>query len=226
MAFQALTFTGEPQTFLGCIDMENQKSIILIGGTSHVGKSTLAESLAQTLGWRQTSTDSLARHPGRPWRANPDDVPAHVREHYATLDVDQLMSSVLSHYDAMWTPLIEPLLLDQPTDAQAPGLVLEGSALLPVKVAEIPRARISAVWLTASPGLIRDRIHAESGYPAMAPAGRKLVDNFLRRTLAFNDFVRTEVDRLSLPHLEVDEISAEELPRRCLEMAGLAGMRR
>jgi len=205
--------------------MENAKSIILIGGTSHVGKSTLAESLVRTLGWRQTSTDSLARHPGRPWRANPDDVPAHVKEHYGTLDVDQLMSSVLSHYDAMWEPLIEPLLLDQPMDAKAPGLVLEGSALLPIKVAQVPTGRIFAVWLTASPGLISDRIHAESGYSVMAPAGRKLVDNFLRRTLAFNDFVRMEVDRLLLPHLEVDEMSAEELQKRCLEMAGLAGMR-
>ncbi len=39
---------------------------ILIGGTSHAGKSTLAQSLAAKLGWNYLSTDKLARHPGKP----------------------------------------------------------------------------------------------------------------------------------------------------------------
>ena len=40
--------------------------LILIGGTSHTGKSTLARQLAEELGWNYLSTDQLARHPGRP----------------------------------------------------------------------------------------------------------------------------------------------------------------
>ena len=42
--------------------------VILIGGTSHAGKSTLGLSLAEKLGWDYLATDSLARHPGRPWK--------------------------------------------------------------------------------------------------------------------------------------------------------------
>ena len=49
--------------------------VVLIGGTSHVGKSTASELLAGTLGWAHVSTDSLARHPGRPWKPAPEKVP-------------------------------------------------------------------------------------------------------------------------------------------------------
>jgi len=42
--------------------------VILLGGTSCVGKSSLGQSLASSLGWDLLSTDQLARHPGRPWR--------------------------------------------------------------------------------------------------------------------------------------------------------------
>jgi 2-phosphoglycerate kinase len=45
----------------------NETRVILIGGSSHVGKSTLGQSLAAKLGWSYCSTDKLARHPGRPW---------------------------------------------------------------------------------------------------------------------------------------------------------------
>lgn len=42
--------------------------VILIGGSSHAGKSTVAESLAAKLGWSYLSTDRLAAHPGLPLR--------------------------------------------------------------------------------------------------------------------------------------------------------------
>jgi len=69
--------------------------LVLIGGTSHAGKSTPARRLAGDLGWDCLSTDQLARHPGRPWRADqpvPEDVVAHYRE----LSDSELVDSVLS----------------------------------------------------------------------------------------------------------------------------------
>lgn len=38
--------------------------VILIGGSSHSGKTTLAETLSAKLGASLVATDSLARHPG------------------------------------------------------------------------------------------------------------------------------------------------------------------
>lgn len=56
--------------------------VILIGGASHTGKSTLAQALASHLGWNYRSTDKLARHPGRPWvSAYGKAIPEHVVKH-------------------------------------------------------------------------------------------------------------------------------------------------
>ena len=55
-------------------DPQPNLKVILIGGSSHVGKSTVSESLAETLGWSHLSTDRLAAHPGRPWRPAPEKV--------------------------------------------------------------------------------------------------------------------------------------------------------
>lgn len=61
--------------------MADKHKIILIGGSSHVGKSTFAQSLATHFGWSYCSTDKLARHPGRPWQNKGQEVPKHVADH-------------------------------------------------------------------------------------------------------------------------------------------------
>ncbi|MGH3312924.1 MAG: hypothetical protein ACRDP3_20470, partial [Streptomyces sp.] len=69
--------------------------VVLIGGTSNVGKTTVAQEIADRFGFEQLSTDGLARHPGRPWRTPEWEVPAHVAEHYGSLTVDEMITSVL-----------------------------------------------------------------------------------------------------------------------------------
>ena len=69
--------------------------VILIGGTSHAGKSTLGLSLAEKLGWDYLATGSRARHPGRPWtNQNGDTVKEHVAQHYRTLSAQSLLEDV------------------------------------------------------------------------------------------------------------------------------------
>jgi adenylate kinase family enzyme len=101
--------------------------IILIGGSSHVGKSTLAEFIAAKLGWQCISTDRLARHPGRPWKTDSAEIPSHVAEHYLSLSPDELIEDVLSHYKNLW-PRIRSILTEH-LDRSTTGLVMEGSAL-------------------------------------------------------------------------------------------------
>ncbi len=83
---------------------------LLIGGTSHVGKSMLGSFLAAQLQWEYVSTDKLARHPGRPWRVGKTKVPAHVAKHYLSLSVDELVSDVLRHYELNVWPIVAGLL--------------------------------------------------------------------------------------------------------------------
>ena len=83
--------------------------VVLIGGSSHAGKSSLAESLAANLGWTHISTDSLARHAGRPWKPHPEKVPDDVAEHYLCLSVDELITDVLRHYRVNVWPKVEAI---------------------------------------------------------------------------------------------------------------------
>src|SRR5436853_7820845 len=98
--------------------------VMLIGGPSHAGKSTLAQALAARLGWRCMSTDRLARYPGRPWGG----VPAHVAEHYRALSPDELIDDVIRHYARMW-PAIRSVIAAHAGDHSTERLILEGSAI-------------------------------------------------------------------------------------------------
>ena len=175
--------------------------VALIGGTSHVGKSTAAQGLAARLGWLCVSTDSLARHPGRPWPTRTWTVPAHVLEHYSTLPTAELLESVLAHYERM-RPMIRDLIVRHATDPDAGPLVLEGSALWPERVAELDLPLVRAVWLTADHALIETRMRHESGFDSADPPGQALIRSFLARTLAYDDAMLAAVRRLGLPVIE------------------------
>lgn len=85
------------------------RKLILIGGTSHAGKSTLGRRLAGDLGWNYLSTDQLARPPGRPWKAGTQPVPTDVVEHYTDRSVTELVDSVLSHYRKIVWPIVDAI---------------------------------------------------------------------------------------------------------------------
>lgn len=176
--------------------------VVLIGGTSNVGKSTVAQLVAERLGFECLSTDGLARHPGRPWRTPEWEVPPHVAEHYGSLTVDELITSVLGHYERLW-PRIEELITACASEGGGRnGLVLEGSALWPVRVARLEVPRTAAVWLTAGDSVVRGRVHAAGGYAAATDGERVLMDKFLARTERYQTLMTDAVDRLGLERID------------------------
>ncbi len=189
---------------------------ILIGGTSHTGKSTLAKKVASILGLEYLSTDSLARHPGRPWKEKPELIPPHVREHYSLLTVDELISDVLNHYEKLW-PLIDTIL--KSNDVQGKRVVLEGSALWPISVKE---HHLNGIWLTASDGFLKGRIYSSSNYQEKTLEEQKLIDKFLARTLRYNEIMMKQIHDYTLPYLNVEDFSnIDELADQCIEMLNL-----
>ncbi|MFF5876427.1 AAA family ATPase [Streptomyces californicus] len=175
--------------------------VVLIGGTSNTGKSTVAGRLAERLGFEHRSTDGLARHPGRPWRTPEHEVPPHVAEHYATSTPDELLASVLAHYERLW-PRIEELITDRARPGAA-GLVLEGSALLPERVARLTVPRTAALWLTADDAVLRDRVRTAGRYARASEEERLLMDRFLARTHRFQARTVEAVESLGLARLDV-----------------------
>ena len=182
--------------------MAGRLKVALIGGTSHAGKSTTARAVAAQLGGEAVSTDSLARHPGRPWPTPTWVVPDHVAEHYRTLTPDELIASVLAHYGRMW-PMVRETIETRAADGDAAPLVLEGSALWPEFVAELDLPSVRAVWLTADDALFDARIRHESRYDEAQPAGRQLIESFAARTRLYNTAMLAHVRRLGLPLVEV-----------------------
>ncbi|MEO3976208.1 hypothetical protein [Streptomyces sp. CAU 1734] len=174
--------------------------VVLIGGTSNTGKSTVARVVAERLGFTHRSTDGLARHPGRPWRTPEREVPGHVAEHYRSLTVDELIASVLDHYERLW-PRVRELITDSAA-GPGPGLVLEGSALLPARVAGLSVPRTAAVWLTADDTVIRARVHTAGHHAGATDGERLLMAKFLARTTRFQDLTLSAVDRLGLPRID------------------------
>ena len=190
----------------------------LIGGTSNVGKSTLAQALASRFGWACVSTDSLGRHPGRPWKIDGRPIPAHVPEHYLSLPVPDLATEQLRHYERMW-PAIQSLIYAHVREDRADRLILEGSGVWPDRVAELKTARIASIWLTASRQTLRARIYSASGYAELSGGERILVDRFLGRTERYNEIMLDAARRLALPLVDVDSASSlDGLVDRCIQL--------
>jgi 2-phosphoglycerate kinase len=198
----------------------NKTRVILIGGSSHAGKSTLGRSLAEKLCWNYSSTDKLARHPGRPWITNGKAIPEHVAEHYRTLSIDALFLDVLSHYKQNVFSQIETIVDAHKSDLARECLILEGSALVPKFVSNLVKKNgVQAIWLTGSDQLLQNRILSESNFNNVGKDEHYLIQKFIARTLLYNQYIKQEVERLRLKSIKIEAVStADELLQKCREL--------
>lgn len=156
---------------------------LLIGGSSHCGKSTLAQRIGDALGWRVHSTDKLGRHPGRPWPS----IPAPVEEFYDRLTDESIYWFLRVHHTNFWPLLVHTIAKEK---AAGGGFLLEGSALRPESVATLDDPDLVAVYLHAEPDFLRERIYRESGYANLDEYRRGLIDRFVTRSLRDNEELR------------------------------------
>lgn len=195
--------------------------VLLIGGTSHTGKSTVAQLLSVRLGWLYRPTDKMARHPGRPWPTPERPVPPHVAEHYLTLPVADLIADVVRHYTVNVWPQVAALAEHHATDPTAGGLIVEGSAVLPELAADLNVAGVLSVWLTIDGALLAERMRASSQYTTRSARGKALIGKFLARAQAFNARTEEICDRLGLLRVGIIQgETPEQLAGRCLSALG------
>lgn len=188
--------------------------LVLIFGTSHVGKSTLAGRLGERLGWPVRSTDTMGRHPGRPW----PQVREPVAEHYRRLSDETIYWFLLTHQENIW-----PHIRQQITEAasQNIGSVFEGSALRPEFLVTLEGLDIHPLGLYAEEGFLRDRILAGSGYAQRDADQQLLIGKFITRSLRQNaDFLETG-KKLGLPMLNVaDQAALAEFAEQVIAVLG------
>lgn len=197
--------------------MLNRQRLLLIGGASHVGKSTLAQSLASHLKWHCCSTDKLARHPGRPWQVGNKKLPQHVARYYELRSADELTLDVLSHYKKNVWPFIQDIVTCHANDMSLEKVVMEGSALLPELVMTLNFDNISTIWLTASNIFLRQRIYSGSKYETKSLNEKMLIDKFLERNNLFNERIFKTIHQFGLASLDVEDVSTlDDLKNLCL----------
>lgn len=181
--------------------MQQGCRIVLIGGTSHVGKSTLAAHLANALGCKTISTDQLARHPGRPWPI----IPRPVVDFYERLPAETIYWFLRVHHENMW-PMLERMIDDH---VRVGGnLVLEGSALRPEYVAPVLSEAITGVCLCAPDAFLRLRMQAEAGYLKASDPDRSVMDKFIERSLQDNAEMCEAAQRHGLTLVDVSHEGA------------------
>lgn len=152
---------------------------ILISGSSHVGKTTLAARLSNALGCSVISADSLARHPGRPW----PDVHPPVAEYYARLSPETIYWFLKVHHENIW-PMIRQE-IEAARQTQLP-FVCEGAALRPEYIAPLMSEEMSGVFLYADNEFLRERMRSEAKYRQCDDNRRSIIDKFIDRSLRDN----------------------------------------
>lgn len=174
---------------------------ILIAGTSHVGKSTLAERLAERLGWAAMSTDKLGRHPGRPWLG----VPAPVTEFYERLTPETIHWFLKVHHENMWRQ-VRPM-IEAERDAGR-RFVLEGAALRPEYIAPLLTDDMVGVLLHADDGFLLARMRAAASYEARDAGERRIIDAFIDRSLRENAALMAAAQEVGLRMVDAADAHA------------------
>lgn len=95
-------------------------------------------------------------------------------------------------------PRIEELIAQHTDGPGGSGLVLEGSALWPTRVATLTVPGTAAVWLTAEDTVVRARVHEAGHYARATAEERHLMDKFLARSARYQYLMRAELTALGL----------------------------
>ncbi len=178
-------------------------STILITGTSHVGKSTLADLLSARLHYETISTDSLARHPGRPWPG----IPAPVEEYYAQLSAETIHWFLKIHHHNIW-PLIRAM-IESRLGTGTPA-IFEGAALRPELISPLLSNTVAAVFLHASNDFLVERMRSYARYDDATAQKRRIMDAFNERSLRENTYMLVSAREHHIPVVDVTQPQAFE----------------
>ena len=183
--------------------MKLDYKVILIAGSSHVGKTTLAARLADAVGCQAISTDRLARHPGRPWPS----IPKPVVDFYEKLPAETIYWFLRVHHENMWAALKSMINDHVRTGGR---VVLEGSALRPEYIASLVSEAIHGVCLYAPEAFLRQRMQDEARYPEVSAADRRVIDKFIERSLRDNSEMREAAKNHDLPVVDISRRESVE----------------
>ena len=183
------------------------QQVILIGGTGGVGKTTLARALSRRLDIPWISCDDLvqaakavttpASHPDLHVMTTGDHV-----GYYTNTPSEQLIADAKRQHQATW-PIVERVVRKYAKNDES--IILEGWAIQPERAvalaSEFPF--LHSYWLHIEPQVLEAR-ERNNPWTKPSPDPARMLDNFLGRSLWYNEWIRTETIRLDLPLIHQD----------------------
>jgi 2-phosphoglycerate kinase len=195
--------------------------VILVGGAPGVGKTTLGRALAARIGGTSLTVDDLLTaiqavttpetHPGLHVMNRIDSI-----EYFTTSSVAQLIEDASLQHEATW-PAIEKLIRKRAK--LGPRIVIDGWALRPNKVAALGVENVMSFWLVADRKVFEECERANVGYFGQSGHSERMLQNFLDRTLWYNDLIEQQASQLGLDilrqdgHRSVDVLCSEAMER-------------
>ena len=217
------------QTFVSHLIVKRRKSlevitpkVYLIGGAPGAGKSTLGAALATRLGIPSLTIDDL--NIAAQAITTPETHPnLHVMrklpslEYFINSSIEQLKADATAQHKAIW-PMVEQVVRKHAKSSSP--IVIDGWYMRPSWVAQLKLENVWSGWIVASPEVLKEREKNISWYQESADPDQML-ENFLGRSLWFNDLVREQAIKHHLTILfQPGDKSVDQLCNLVLEQSG------
>lgn len=189
--------------------------VFLIGGPPGAGKTTLGCALAARIGGSSVTVDDLmtvAKTATTP-ESHPDLYLfrglTH-QEYFTNTSVERIQLDAERQHAAVW-PFVRNLITKH-FDWTTTPIVIDGWHLRPWRVAELDEDAIDANWIYIAPSALEKRERRNIDFLQGSTAPERMFQNFLARSLWFNELARREAEAQGMGVLDQPgETSVDDL---------------
>ena len=125
---------------------------------------------------------------------------AHL-EYFTDSTMQQLEDDATLHHEAIW-PVIEGVVRRHAMFG--PSIVIDGWHLTPHRVAQLKLNNVRSGWIVASPAVLEERERTNTHWMQDSRNPKRMLENFLARSLWFNDLIERQARELHMTILRQD----------------------
>jgi 2-phosphoglycerate kinase len=126
-------------------------------------------------------------------------------EYFTTSGPERLIADATTQHEAVW-PIIEKVTRDHAR--WGPSIVIDGWTIRPERVRALGLENVTSLWLVIDPAVLEARERKNVDFTADSPDPERMLQNFLARSLWYNDFIRQQATQLGMPVLYQDGLAS------------------